>query len=44
LDKALSKLADNEATLLSMLAGKPHASPIVGMNSIVISESLPTTL
>jgi hypothetical protein len=26
LDKALSKLADNQATLLSMSAGKPHAS------------------
>jgi hypothetical protein len=43
LDKALSKLADNQATLLSTSAGKPHASPMVGMNSIIVSESLPTT-
>jgi hypothetical protein len=43
LDKALSKLADNQATLLSMCAGKPHAPPVVGMNSIVVFESLPTS-
>jgi chromosome segregation ATPase len=43
LDKALSKLAANEATLLSMSAVKPHASPMVGMNSIVVSKILPTT-
>jgi hypothetical protein len=36
-------LDDNQATLLSMSAGKPHAPPVVGMNSIVVSESLPTT-
>ena len=43
LDKALSKLADNQATLLSMSAGKPHAPPMVGMNSITITENLPPT-
>jgi hypothetical protein len=43
LDKALSKLADNQTTLLSKSVGKPHASPMVGMNSIVVYESLPTT-
>lgn len=42
-DKILSKLADNQATLLSMTPGKPQASPTVGMNSISIKESLPTT-
>ena len=44
LDKALSKLADNQATLLSMSAGKPQAPPTVGMNSINIAESVPSTL
>jgi hypothetical protein len=44
LDKALSKLADNQATLLSMSVGKPHASPMVGMNSIDVSEISPSTL
>jgi hypothetical protein len=44
LDKALSKLADIQATLLSMSAGKPHASPMVGMNSIVVSEIPSSTL
>ena len=43
LDKALSKLADNQATLLSMSAGKPQGPPMVGMNSITIHESLPST-
>jgi hypothetical protein len=43
LDKALSKLADNQATLLSMSAGKPHASHTVGMNSVTISEIPPST-
>ena len=43
LDKALSKLADNQATLLSMSAGKPQGPPMVGMNSITITESLPST-
>jgi hypothetical protein len=42
LDKALSKLAYNQATLLSMFVGKPHVPPVVGMKSIVVSESLPT--
>src|SRR5664279_537137 len=44
LDKALSKLADNQATLLSMSAGKPQAPPVVGMNSINIAENVPHTL
>jgi hypothetical protein len=44
LDKALSKLADNQATLLSMSAGKPQAPPVIGMNSIVITEITPLTL
>jgi hypothetical protein len=35
-------LVDNQATLLSMFAGKPHAPAIIGINSIVVSESLPT--
>ena len=39
LDKALSKLADNEATLLSISGGKPEAPPMVGMNSINIAEN-----
>jgi septal ring factor EnvC (AmiA/AmiB activator) len=43
LDKALSKLADNQANLLSMSAGKPHASPMVGMNSIAVSKIAPST-
>jgi hypothetical protein len=43
LDKALSKLADNQATLLSMSAGKPQEPPIIGMNSIVITENTPLT-
>ena len=43
LDTTLSKLADNQATLLSMTAGKPQAHPTVGMNSISIKETLPTT-
>jgi hypothetical protein len=42
-DKVLSKLADNQATLLSMSVGKPHASPMVGMNSIAVSETFPIT-
>jgi prefoldin subunit 5 len=44
LEKALSKLADNQATLLSMSAGKPQASPVIGMNSIIITENTPLTL
>jgi hypothetical protein len=44
LDKALSKQAGNQATLLSMSAGKPQAPPIIGMNSIVITENTPLTL
>ena len=44
LDKALSKLADNQATLLSMSAGKPQAPPVVGLNSINIAENVPLTL
>ena len=44
LDKALSKLADNQATLLSMSAGKPQASPVVGMNSVTIADNVPLTL
>jgi hypothetical protein len=44
LDKALSKPADNQATLLSMSAGKPQAPPVIGMNSIVITENIPLTL
>jgi hypothetical protein len=43
LDKALSKLANNQATSLSRSAGKPHTSPMVGINSIVVFESVPTT-
>jgi hypothetical protein len=43
MDKALSKLANNQATLLSMSAVKPHASPMVGTNSIVVCKILPTT-
>jgi hypothetical protein len=44
LDKALSKLADNQATLLSMSAGKPQAPHVIGMNSIVITRNTPLTL
>ena len=44
LDKALSKLADNQATLLSMSAGKPQAPHVVGLNSINIAENVPLTL
>jgi uncharacterized coiled-coil protein SlyX len=44
LNKALSKLADNQATLLSMSARKPQAPPFIGMNSIVITENTPLTL
>jgi hypothetical protein len=44
LGKALSKLADNQATSLSMSAGKPQAPPVIGMNSIVIAENTPLTL
>jgi hypothetical protein len=44
LDKALSKLADNKATLLSMSAGKPQAPLVIGMKSIVITENTPLTL
>ena len=40
----MSKLADNQATLLSMSAGKPQASPVVGMNSITIADNVPLTL
>ena len=43
IDKALYKLADNQATLLSMTAGKPQGNPTVGMNSISVREPLPTT-
>ena len=43
LDKALSKLDDNQATLLSMSAGKPQASPVVGLNAITIAENVPLT-
>jgi hypothetical protein len=43
LGKALSKLANYLATLLSMSAGKPHASAMVGMNFIVVSERFPIT-
>jgi hypothetical protein len=43
LDKVLSKFADNQATLLSMSMGKPHAFPMVGMNSIAPSETFPIT-
>jgi exonuclease VII small subunit len=43
LDKALSKLADNQATLLGMSAGKPHSSHMVGMNSVTISKIPPST-
>jgi hypothetical protein len=44
LDKALSKLTDNQATLLSMSAGKPLGPPAVGMNSIIITDNKPPTL
>jgi hypothetical protein len=44
LDKALSKLVDNQATLLSLSARKPQAPPVIGMNSIVITENTPLTL
>jgi predicted transcriptional regulator len=44
LDKALSKLVDIQATLLSMYLGKPRGPPIVGMNSITIAENIPSTL
>jgi prefoldin subunit 5 len=44
LDKAVSKLAGNQATLLSMSAEKPQAPPIIGMKSIVITENTPRTL
>jgi hypothetical protein len=44
LDKALSKLAYNQATLLSMSAEKPQAPLVIGMNSIVITENSPLTL
>ena len=44
LDKALSKLADNLVTLLSMSAGKPQAPPMVGLNSINIVENVPLIL
>jgi hypothetical protein len=44
LDKALSKLVDNQATLLSMSAGKPPGPPAVGMSSIIITEIKPPTL
>ena len=44
LDKALSKLADNQATLLTMSAGKPQAPPVVGVSSINIAENVPPTL
>jgi hypothetical protein len=43
LDKVLTKLPDNQATLLSMSVGKPQAPPVIGMNSIVINENTPLT-
>ena len=43
MDKALSKLVDNQATLLSMTAGKPQGGPTVGMNSISVRDTLPST-
>lgn len=44
LEKDLSKLADNQATLLSISAGKPHAPSVVGVNYINIYENVPITL
>jgi hypothetical protein len=44
LDKALSKLADNQATILSMSIEKHHASHTVGMHSIAVSEIPSSTL
>lgn len=42
MDKALSKPADNQATLLSMSAGKPQGPPAIGMKSINITTSTPS--
>ena len=42
LDKALSQLASNQATLLSMSAGKPQVPNIVGMNFFVVTKDPPT--
>ena len=44
LDKALSQLASNQATLLSMSAGNPQGPIVVGMNSIIVAENNPPTL
>jgi hypothetical protein len=44
LEKALSNLADNQVTLLSISAGKPQAPPVIGMNSVVIIKNTPLTL
>ena len=41
LDKALSQLAGNQATLLSMSAGKPQTPNVIGMNSIVVTIKNP---
>jgi uncharacterized phage infection (PIP) family protein YhgE len=41
IDKALSKLADNQATLLSMFAAKPQGPPAIGMNAINIAANTP---
>ena len=38
----LFRSADNQATLLSMTAGKPQGNPTIGMNSISVKEPLPT--
>jgi hypothetical protein len=37
-------LAHNQAILLTMSAGKPQEPPIVDMNSIIITKSMPSTL
>jgi hypothetical protein len=42
LDKALSKLADNQAILLRMSTGKPQGTAIC-MNSITIAANAPLT-
>ena len=44
LDKALSQLASNQATLLSMSAGKPQTPNVVGMNSIIVKQNDPPTI
>jgi uncharacterized coiled-coil protein SlyX len=43
LDKALSKLGDNQGTLLSMSAGKPQGPPAIGMNYVTIATKTPLT-